>query len=395
MGNTFKYTLLSLIKEKNVLVWVLAFPLILATLFYFAFGDLDESFSFKPIPTAVVEDGNYRDARGIDAFEQMIDALAEPGEDQVLDLHHTKSADEAKQLLEKGTVVGYFQVDKDGDPALFVTTPSVANGTETVNQAILKDLLDNFIRTRATIETIVEKNPAALADPGLLENLYARTSYTQEISITANSASGSVRYFYALLGFASVMAASIGMIAVTRTQANLSPLGARRALGATNRIATLTATLLASWVLSFSCLVIAFCYMRYLLDINFGRDLASVFGLAVASLMTTALGALIGSIPKIGEATKNGIQVGLTCFLALFSGLYGTFSQKLADDMTRIAPLFQTLNPSKQVTNLFYSLYFYDGYDQFFQAVVILLAIAAVLFVFTALLVRRQRYASL
>ena len=392
MGNTFKYTILSLVREKNVLIWALAFPLIMATLFSVSFGNFDESFKFKPIPTAVVEDGNYHDA---DAFAQMVDALAGPGEDQMLDVHHTENVDEAKQLLAQGDVTGYFQVDQDGDPGLFVAAATASDDTATINQTILKNILDNFVRTRASVGTIAEKNPAALADPSLLEGLYTQAHYTQEVSVTANSSSSSIRYFYALLGFASLMAAVIGMIAVTRTQANLSPLGARRAVGGTSRVKTLVATLAASWLLSFASLIVAFCYMRYVLGINFGRDLESVFGLAVASLMTTAFGALIGAIPKIGEGAKSGIQVGVTSFFSLFAGLYGIASLRLADSLTRVAPLVQEVNPAKQVTDLFYSLYFYDGYDQFFQAVLTLLAIAAVLFVLTALLIRRQRYASL
>ena len=392
MRNTIKYTLLSLIKEKNVVIWVIAFPLILATLFNIMFSGLDDAFLFKPIPVAVVDDAQYRNNVG---FAQMVETLSAQGEEQVFDLHYVGASNEAEQLLVDGTVMGYFQVNEKAAPELFVTTPDSLVGFDTINQTILKGILDNFLRTLATIETIAKENPMALADPSLLESLYERTRYTEEISIIANNASSSVRFFYALLGFAAIMASTVGMFAVARIQANLSALGARRALGATSRVKTMSATLLASWLLSFACLLIAFCYIRYVLGINFGRDMASIFGLGVASLMATALGACVGAIPKLGEGVKGGILTGLTCFFALFAGLYGEPSQKLADDMVRSAPYFQKINPAKQVTDLFYSLYFYDGYSQFFQVVLTLLVITFVLFFCTALLVRRQRYASL
>ncbi|MCL2757635.1 MAG: ABC transporter permease [Coriobacteriia bacterium] len=392
MLNTLKYTLLSLIKEKTVLIWAILFPLVLGTLFAFMFTGLDDAFEFTPIPVAVVDDAHYRDAK---AFVQMVDAMAETGEEQVLELRKAKSVDEATQLLSDGAVLGYFLVSSKGEPELFITASGALDFRSGLNRTILKNLLDTYLRNQATIMTLVEKNPMALADPTLLEDFFERTNYTSEISVIANRALTSVRYFYALLGFASIMAANIGMIAVTRTQANLSPLGARRALGATGRFKTLTATILATWMLSFACLLVAYCYLRFVFGINFGSDVASIFGLVVASLMTTALGACVGAIPKLGEMPKAGILVGMTSLLTLFAGLYGDASMRLADEVTRVFPYFQMINPSKQVTNLFYCLYFYDGYDQFFLVVLHLLIMAAVLFACTTVLVRRQRYASL
>jgi len=392
MRNTLKYTLLSLIKEKTILIWALAFPLILATLFNFMFANLDDAFNFAPIPVAAVDNTQYHNA---EAFVRMIDVLAKPGDDQTLVLYSVKSVAEAEQLLAEREVVGYFLVNGKGDPELFVTTPETINGIDTVNQTILKNILDNYLRSRATIETIIEMNPLALSDPSIFDSFFERTSYTEEISILANNASNSVRYFYALLGFSTIMIANVGMMAVTRTQANLSALGARRSLGATSRFKTMTATLLSSWLLSFFFLLIAYCYMRYVFGINFGNDAVSIFGLFIASLVTTSLGACVGAIPKLVEGAKAGILTGLTCVLSLFAGLFGQASMRLADNMVRIAPWFQAINPAKRVTDLFYSLYYYDGYDQFFGVVVSLLAIAVVLFVCTSLLVRRQRYASL
>ncbi|MCL2889343.1 MAG: ABC transporter permease, partial [Eggerthellaceae bacterium] len=329
------------------------------------------------------------------AFAEVIESLAKPGADQVLDLRFAKTAKDARELLENGEVVGYFQIDGEGNPELFVTVVNTLGEFDRINQTILKNLLDSFIHTRSSIESIIEKNPQLLMNPENRERLGSRESFTAEISVTANTSSSSVRYFYALLGFASIMAANVALIAVTRTQANLSALGARRMVGATSRLKTLAATLLACLFISYCCLVLAFCYMRFALGINFGRDLASIFGLFVAALMTTSLGALVGSIPRLGESAKAGIMTGLSTFAALFAGLYGTASQQLADDLTRSAPALQMANPAKQVTDMFYSLYYYDNFDHFFQTLGILLATAAILFLVAALLMRRQRYASL
>ena len=394
MLNTFKYTIIALVKEKNVFFWALIFPAVLATLFSIMFADMDESLSFRPIATSVVEDTNYASATA-EPFREMLKALAATGDGQMLELYPVKNLDEAKQLLNDGTVVGFFLLDNKATPELYITSPRMFTDSDSINQTILKNIVDNYIRAQQSINTIAKENPLVLSDPRVLEILSSRTSYTEEINLLANKASGSVRYFYALLGFLSVIAGMVGLIAVSRTQANLSALGARRTCGATSKTKTLAATLLASWLLAFSCMTLAFCYMRFVLGIGFDRELACVLGIAVASLMSTSLGACIGSIPKLNEQAKAGIVSGLSCFLGLFSGLYGEPSMKLADSLARSAPLLQTVNPSRQVTDLFYSLYFYDGYDHFFQAILVLLITSVVLFVISTFFLRRHRYASL
>lgn len=393
MWNTFKYTLLTLTKERNILIWALAFSLILATIFNFMFADLDNAFSFKPISVGILDDDAYQEN---DGFKEMIEELSKEGDDQMLVPHYVSDRERAQELLKEGTIIGYYSMNDEGKPELSLTFSQGGETTETVNQTILDNILNSYVHTSSAIEQTAELNPLALQDPSTLDKLSLQKSYTTEVSLLANTASSTVRYFYALLGFAAIMAANVAMTAITRTQANLSALGARRAVGATSRTKTMISTLLACWLLAFVCLLLAYCYMRFILQVSFGdRDLACIFGLLIASFMATGLGATIGAIPKVGGGVKGGILTGLSCFLALFAGLYGTSSQTLADDLTREMPFIQLINPSKQVTDLFYSLYFYDGYEQFFSVVVVLLIISVFLFIIAAVLMRRQRYAAI
>lgn len=87
----------------------------------------------------------------------------------------------------------------------------------------------------------------------------------------------------------------------------------------------------ASFVTVFFCLLLAFAYMRFVLGVEFGgRDGLAMLALAACALMSTALGAAIGAIPKISIPGKTGIATGITCFCALFAGLYGEPSMQLA-----------------------------------------------------------------
>ena len=52
--HTMKYTLLNLLRDKGQVFWCIAFPLLLGTMFHFAFGGLGSGESFSAIPVAVV-----------------------------------------------------------------------------------------------------------------------------------------------------------------------------------------------------------------------------------------------------------------------------------------------------------------------------------------------------
>lgn len=395
MWNVFKGTVFSLTRTKELFIWSLAFPIILSTMFMLMFSNLDDATSFEPIPTAIVEDENYEEAT---TFPDLVDSLSQTGDNQLIVVHSYPTKEKAEEALIEGTVSGIIQVDSSGEPELSVEASSgISNiGTQQINRTILKTVIDTYLRNTDLVTTIAKEDPLAFADPARIEEAFASSSATEQVTLTNNDPKQSVRYYYALLGMATLFCAQIGLLSICATQPNLSALGARRAIGAISRTKTLLATLTASWLLSFACLVIAFLYMRFAVGIDFGgRESLCIAALGIASLFSTGLGSLIGSIPKIALGTKIGSLTALTCFLSLFAGLYGEPCMQLADSITRSFPLLASINPAKVVADLFYSLYYYDSLDPFFGKAMILLIMAVVLFGASALFMRRQRYASL
>jgi ABC-type multidrug transport system permease subunit len=393
--NTFKYTVLSILRERSVVIWVLLFPLILATMFNAMFSGLDDAaYDLPIIPVAVVDESQ---GQAGDAFDATMDALSE-GDDALLSATYVDSADDARDLLKSGEAIGVVTLDAEGYPSLELS-PGVGDvgvSMEQIKRTVLADVIDDFCRSRAAAEDIAANDPMALANADVVASFSDRSTYTQELAITHSKTKESVRYFYALLGFAALMAAMVGLNAVGRVQPNISPLGARRALSGTSRVRMLVGCISASWVVSFCALMIAFAYIRFVLGVEFGgREGECVFGLAVAALMSTSLGALIGALPGVPFNAKSGILTGLTCLLSLFAGLYGTPAMRLADQIAHDAPWAALVNPAKQVTDLFYSLYVYTDLTPFLQTMGALLVATAVFAFIAGLLMRRQRYASL
>lgn len=395
MWNALRGALTVLAHKSDLAVWALAFPIILSTLFMFMFANLDSLTAFEAVSTAVVADDAYRED---EAFSAMVGELSEPGDDQLLDVREFATDDEARKALDAGDVVGVLSVDGEGEPHLAVSpaADSMGTGTKQIGRTILNTVADAYVRNADLLEGIARDNPMALADPELVERALAQGDATVEASLTHNEPSQSVRFYYALLGMACLFCAQIGMVAVCEAQPNLSALGARRAVGAMSRWKTLVAALTASWLLALACLLAAFVYMRFTAGIDFaGREVACIGAIAVCALFSTALGTLLGSLPKLGMGVKSGLLTGITCLLSLFAGLYGEPVMEMADKLARDFPVLASLNPAKVVTDTFYSLYYYDSLAPFVGKIGLLLAMTVVVFAVSAVFMRRQRYASL
>lgn len=393
MFNVFKGALTVLTRKRELFIWSLAFPILLSTMFMLMFANLDDATAFDPVATAVVADAHYDEAT---AFSSVIDELGEEGDDQLLDIRTFATVDEARNALTTGEVIGIVSVEADGTPKLAVSPDSGGLGVEQIGRTILDTVMNTYVRNADLLASLAADNPLALADPDLVEEALTHGNATVQVSLTHSTPVQSVRYYYALLGMAALFCGQVGMLAICETQPNLTPLGARRAIGATSRGKTLVATLAASWAISFACLLVAFLFIRFVVGVDFaGREGMCVVAIAVAALFATSLGTLLGSLPKVGFGVKTGLLTGLTCLLSLFAGLYGEPCMDLADQIAREAPVLAAVNPAKVVTDAFYSLYYYDSLVPFAEKAGILLIMTVVLFAVSALFVRRQRYASL
>lgn len=461
MRNTFKYTVLYLMRERYILIWALAFPLILSTLFFFMFSGLDTLYYSSNIGLVVVEDDAWH-ASQAEPVRAAVEAAAEPGtapdeEQPLLQVLYEPNVQAAKDQMGAEGMVAYMKVDDAGRPQFFMKADA-SDSSLFSRQTVVKTVVDSSLRVQSAVsgaldsaytlpaapgagesavlpvassvaygelfdsESEVSANesvpvpapapadPAPAAAPAapapapaapalsltsLSESLLsaAEADTIERVSLTRNEPSEETRYYYALLGMATMFSAAVALVATSRSCANTSEVGARRALGSTSRMRVMLATFAASWVLSFACLAVAFAYMRMILGIDFGgKDALCVVALAVAALAACALGSFIGALPAIPESAKNGILTGIACLSALFAGLYGQACMSLADQIAEFAPWSEVVNPARQISQAFYSLYYYDSYESFVAALAGLVVMSVVFLAATALAVRRQQH---
>lgn len=417
MGSTFKATLIALLRTPAALIWTLAFPVLMATLFVFMFSSMRSDGSIDAVPVAVVAD----EAWGASPFAQVVDALAgaegagdgsasdgsaaaDPDDGfALLSVARADDRQQAEELFESGEVDGVFSVDASGEVSLTVASESSAahqrdrGGAYGVNRSILESIASSYAQSRALIERIAEEDPASLSDPAAVARALSLSADSERISPTRGTPDDTIRYYYALLGMAVMFTAQLSMIAVASLQPTVSMTAARRCVAGVSRIRQLAGALLASWLLASAFLTAAFFYIRFAAGIDFqGREGLCLLGVAAGSCLASGLGALIASLPlRGGVSTGSGILTGLTCVLSVFAGLYGKPVMELADSIARAVPLSTWVNPVRLVCDLFYSLYYYESLAPFATRLLACLAFGALLFGLAAPLFRRQRHAHL
>lgn len=409
MLNTIKYTLAELFRLPGIIIWSLAFPIILMTVFSMMFGPLDEMNYFDPIPIVMVDPSDANGDTASDAFSsEPMDEKAftsfmnavSSGDDRLFDIQTAPTAQAAEKLVldsrdSDKPFIGYVQL-KAGKPKVSIVDGFSANSMEYTDGSILTMVMDEYLAKTQLLKTIGAENPSALANQSIIDSIQETLKATKVVDVTRNQPKESVRYYFALLGMAALFGGSVSLTAFQRMRPNISALGARRAVGALSHRKAVEATLIACWIMNFVCLTIAYLFMRYIIGIDFGgRDIACLLVTATASLTALSLGCAVSAIPKMPESAKSGLLTAIVCFASLFAGLYGQPTMELADMIAANAPWATWINPATQISQAFYSIMYYDNFTPLFIHLVALLVMAAVLFILSVGSLRRQRYASI
>lgn len=385
-----RFDLIQAMRNRGVVIWVMIFPILLSTVFMFMF-DGYSSDAISNVPVGLVTDNSAES----ELFAETLDSLS-TGDDALLTVSSFATEEDAAAAADAGDICAFIVVQAGENPRM--TVPAREAGT--TEQAIVQLVLDRYLQITGTINAVAEDSPETFMSPDATQELAKTLSsddiITEKISVLRTQSSEFTRYYYAMLGFSSLMGAQVSLLLVTSKRANGSPAGARRQIAATSPFLQLVSTLIASWMVVFACLVVALVYIRLVANVSLGgREGLAVVACAACALVSCSIGAFIGSLPRISTDAKDVICTILTMGLSLPAGLFGTPSQSLGDWLSANAPLVQLANPAVQVGETFYRLTFYDSLTPFALSLVTLATISVVLFGAAAFFMRRQRYASL
>jgi len=376
--NIFSKRILMTIRNKDAIIWTWSFPLLLATLFYFSFANLDAAGQIKVMPIGIINDEAYQNDI---TFRTTLEAVSGGGEDSLFVLHLLENQEEADLLLKSGEIDGYIIVEDV--PVLMIRTSDL-------RQTIIKGFIDRYLQTKDGIERLISQNPAAI---NTLPALLTPIEYTERISLSENPQSSTISYFYALLAMVSLYGGFQGLVTISQMQANLSALGARITILPAGRLRMIGYDLLGGVTIHYLSFLVVVMYIHFVLRVSFGSQLWFVLLTSFAgSLLGVAFGAMISISSKLKEQAKIAILITVTMVCCFLAGLMvGDINYMVMQN----APVIAWLNPAARITDAFYCLYYYDTYERFFLNIGIILAMSIICLAITAFFARRKQYESI
>ena len=380
------YAFKMLIKDKMLIFWTFAFPLILGTFFYLAFSNIENSEKLSIIPIAIVED---EELTKNSIFKTAFDTLSSPKSDHQLFQTRYTTAEEAKKLLEDNAIVGYLQL-KEQEPQLTFNTNGI---DETIFQFVTEEMNQRSQLISHLIEKKISEAPEIAPNP---EEIYqdvinlVNENNVRVVDRSSEHLSYTQVEFYTLVAMTCLYGGTLSMISINRILANMSPQGKRTSISPVKKWRLIFSHLLASYFVQLLGLALLFAYTVFILKVDYGEHLPLIVLLAIiGSFCGLTLGMAVGVLFKVNENIKIGILISLTMLGCFLSGMMGITMKYVID--THL-PLLNQLNPASMITDGLYSLYYYETFDRYWANIFHLLMVSGVLIGISIFSLRGQTY---
>lgn len=374
MFHNIKYYTLATIREKDVIFWLMIFPVILATFFHVSLIEVyNKDIVYNSIPVAVVEKQENK------TFHDVMDSVSE-GDDALFD---TTYADEEKalDLLDGGEVKGV--IIADGELSLKVTSQGV-------DQTIIRSFLDRYSVTESVIIENAAKDPTSIK--AVSEAFTEELNANERKDVSDGNMNTYMTYMYNLIAMVSILGTTTGISIASVNEANLSSLGIRNCVSPTGKLSKNFAGLISGCFVQSICSAIAVFYVVYVLrdDLGVSTPMALLTAI-VGSWMGVAIGFFFGTIGKFSEGARVGLSIGFSMLLCFLSGLMvGDIKSLLMEKL----PWFNNLNPAALVCDALYVLNVDDDLNRYTVKMLTMVAFTLFFTILGFVMTRRKRYAS-
>ena len=390
--HNFKYSLKTLFRNKALIFWTFAFPIILGTFFNMAFSNIESSEKLDIINIAIIKNDDFNNNEIFKtAFEELSD---KNNDDRLFETRYT-TEEEAKKLLEDEEIVGYMKLVND-EPKLTFTTSGI-------NETIFKYVSEEITQTSNIIKNLSEEEIKKEMIAGNYnidyESIYNNViELTEEDDVRLNNVSNSnlgytMIEFYTLIAMACLYGGILGAVAINQNLANMTNQGKRVSVSPTSKGKIILSSVLASYITQLVGVALLFLYTIFVLKVDYGNKLGLDIALAMAgSLAGLSLGVAVATTIKSNDNVKTGIIIAITMLGCYLSGMMGITMKYIID---KNIPIINKLNPASMITDGFYSLYYYDTLDRYIFDIGSLLIFAFVLIAISYISLRRQKYDSI
>lgn len=387
--HNLKYTIKILFKNKVLIFWTFAFPIILGLLFNMAFSNIEKDEMLKVFSIAVVLNDNSKEQ---EIYKETLEKLS-TGDARLFNLKYVDE-EEANRLLDESEIEGYVVISND------VKVVIKENGS---NQTIIKFVIQEIKQNKKIVEDLslkeIEKETLngnySFNTTEIVNNILTKIN-SQEVSINSLSSSNlsymTIEY-YTLIAMACMYTGMLGLTSINNCLANMSNKGKRISVSPNKKSTIVLSSLIGSYIVSLLGLSILMLFLLFVLKISFGNNMLLVILLSmVGSLAGISLGVLVASVFKLSEGAKTGIIIAISMFLSVLSGMTGVTLKYVID--TNI-PIINLINPNNLITDGFYSLYYYNTLDRYFRDLIYLIIFIIICLVISFFSLRREQYDSI
>ncbi len=380
--HNFKYTLKVLLRNKGLLFWTFAFPILLGLLFNMAFKDIESKEAFDVIDIAIVENAYFENNL---VFKESFKTLSNDDSNKIFNITYT-DLENAKKLLEEEKITGYLTLTGTG-----VNITVTSSGTEeTILRYVTEEIESEkeIIYSFLTSEKEEENNNFEEEISKIMANTEAKIN-----NISNKNLGYTMIEYYTLIAMAALYGGTISMNATNYKLANMNPVGKRTAISPVSKRKMILGSLLASYIVQLIGLSLLFIFTIFVMKVDYGNNLPLVILLGlVGSLAGLSLGITISSLFKTNENNKDGILISITMLWCFLSGMMGITMKYVVD---KYVPILNKINPASMMTDGLYALYYYETKERYFFDIISLLVFSFIMIIISYRSLRRQKYDSI
>lgn len=390
----FTYALKSLFRNKILIFWTFAFPIIMAFFFNIAFSNIVEDEKLNVFPVAIVQNQEWNQD---EIFSKSFESLGEEtNQDRLFSLHYVENEEEAKKQLEEEEVTGYILLEN--------STPKIVVKKSGIEETIFQNVVKEIERQKTVVQDLVTSQIEEQMKQGItaidqekiiyeaIQAVQEQGTYTQQKNEDSHLDYTMIEY-YTLIAMACLYGAILGMTVINNILANMSTKGMRVSIAPVKRVKMIISSSLAALLTQIIGVGLLFAFTILVIKVDYGERIIPIIVLALAGCLAgLSLGVLVGTTLKRKEDTKMGILVAVTMLGCFFSGMMGITMKYIIDTTV---PFINKINPASMITDGFYALYYYSGLERYWFNIISLVIFSILLIVISSIALRRQKYDSI
>ena len=373
-----KYNLKALFKNKGLIFWLFAFPIIMATLFNMAFGNWEESEKFTSINIGIVTN-EYFDNNII--AKNVFNSLSD-GYNKIFNITYA-SKDEVTNLLIDKKIEGIIEYT-DSNPNIIINSNSVSS-------TIIKSVVDEIETNNTIFSDLIKSGKYASNDMEeqvnkIIERINSTTINTKDISVKKLDIA--VIEYYSLLAMTCLYGGFIAMSAISNSLASASNRGKRVAISPIKKSTAILSSLCASFIVQLIGALLLLIYIN-IIGVNLHTNLISLFVITILGVLSgISIGLIVSVMINKSEDTKLGIIIAISMALSVLSGMTGVSLKYVIDSKI---PFINKINPAAMITDGLYAVY-YENSARFLNNIISLIIFISLLIVISILYMRRKKY---